>query len=269
MSTLRIAITGAAGRMGQELVRLVHQGEGTVVTVATEVPTHGQVGHDAGVVAGIGPIDVTVTPDLSHDIGRSDVVIDFSSPEATVRHAQIAGEAGVSMVIGTTGLSTDQAAHIASSMEGLPYIKAPNMSVGVNLVFKLLDMAARALTEEYDIEIIEAHHRHKVDAPSGTALRMGEVVAAARGVTLDTHGVFARHGQTGAREPGSIGLQSLRMGDVAGEHTVMFAADGERVEIGHRASGRETFARGAIRAARWVVTRPPGLYDMQDVLGLK
>jgi 4-hydroxy-tetrahydrodipicolinate reductase len=269
MSPLRVAVTAAAGRMGQRLVALAHQGEGTVLAAATEVSTHGQLGHDAGMVAGIGPIDVTISPDLSHVIGGADVVIDFSVPEATVAHAAVAGKARVPMVIGTTGLSAEQQARVDQALAGLPYVQAPNMSVGVNLVFKLLDLAARALGDAYDVEIVETHHRHKEDAPSGTALRMGEVVAKARGVTLETHGVFARHGRTGPRKRGTIGIQALRMGDVAGDHTVSFGADGERVEIGHHASSRDTFALGALRAARWVVGRPAGRYDMQDVLGLK
>ncbi|MDH5526116.1 MAG: 4-hydroxy-tetrahydrodipicolinate reductase [Nitrospirota bacterium] len=269
MSAVRVAITGAAGRMGQRLVALTHQGEHTVVTGATEVSTHGKIKHDAGLVAGIGEIGVTISPSLALDIGRADVVIDFSSPEATVAHARIAGEARVPMVIGTTGMSTEQAAAVASAMEGLAYVKAPNFSVGVNLVLKLLSTAASILSDEYDIEVVEMHHRHKVDAPSGTALRMAEVLAEARGVSLETHGVYARHGHTGARSRGTIGMQTLRGGDVAGDHTVIFAADGERVEIGHRASGRDTFASGAIRAARWVVAQTkPGQYDMADVLGL-
>jgi 4-hydroxy-tetrahydrodipicolinate reductase len=269
MNPLRVAVTAAAGRMGARLVALAHQGEGTVVAAATEVSTHGQLGHDAGMVAGIGPIDVTISPDLGHAIDRVDVVIDFSTPAATVAHAAIAGAAKVPMVVGTTGLSAEQQARVEAALAEVPYIQAPNMSVGVNLVFKLLDLAARALGDAYDVEIVEAHHRHKVDAPSGTALRMAEVVARARGVSLDTHGVFARHGHTGPRPRGAIGIQSLRLGDVAGDHLAVFATEGERVEIGHRASSRDTFALGAIRAARWVVGRPPGRYDMQDVLGLR
>lgn len=268
MSTVRVAITGAAGRMGQRLVALAHKGEGTVVAGAAEYTTHGQIGHDAGMVAGIGPIDVTISPGLSHDIDRADVVIDFSTPEATVDHAAVAGAAGVPIVIGTTGLSDAQKAQVEKSLSGVPYVMAPNMSAGVNLIFRLLEIAGRALDDSYDVEIAEIHHRYKVDAPSGTALRMAEVVAAARGVDLKDVGVFARHGDTGPRVRGSIGMQSLRAGDVAGEHTVTFGADGERVEIVHKASNRDTFALGAIRAARWVVGREPGAYHMWDVLGL-
>ncbi len=269
MSAIRLAITGAAGRMGQRLVALGHRGEGTVIAGAAEYSSHNQLGHDAGVVAGIGSIDVTISPGLSHDIGRADVVIDFSTPEASVHHAEVAGKAGIPMVIGTTGLSVQQQAAIEVSLSGVPYVQAPNMSVGINLLLKLLSMAAGALDDSYDIEVLEMHHRHKVDAPSGTALRLAQECAAARGVSLDTHGVYARHGIDTARERGAIGMQSLRGGDVAGDHTVIFAADGERVEIGHRASNRDTFALGAVRAAKWVVSQPVGAYDMQDVLGLK
>ncbi len=268
MSAVRLAITGAAGRMGQRLVALGHRGEGTIITGAAEYSTHGQLGHDAGMVAGIGPIDVTISSGLSHDIDRADVVIDFSTPEASVSHAEVAGAAGVPMVIGTTGLSPEQQAAICASLANVPYVQAPNMSVGINLLLKLLNTAARSLDDSYDIEVVEMHHRHKVDAPSGTALRLAQECADARGVSLDTHGVYARHNMNLARERGTIGIQSLRGGDVAGDHTVIFAADGERVEIGHRASNRDTFAMGAIRAAKWVLGRPVGKYDMQDVLGL-
>lgn len=269
MNPVRVAITGAAGRMGQRLVALTHQGEETVVTGAAEHSTHGQIGHDAGMVAGIGPIDVTISPGLSHDIGRADVVIDFSTPEATLEHARVAAKAGVPIVIGTTGLSAAQQRELEQCLEGVPYVQAPNMSVGVNLLLKLLGMAARALNEDYDVEVVEMHHRYKVDAPSGTALALAQAVAAARGVSLEKAGVFARHGNTGPRRRGTIGMQTLRGGDVAGDHTVIFAADGERVEIGHKASSRDTFAHGAIRAARWVVGRAPGAYTMQDVLDLR
>jgi len=266
---LRVAITAAAGRMGQRLVALSHQGEGTVVTVATEASGHGQMGHDAGNVAGIGPIDVTISPDLSHGIGQADVVIDFSTPEASVATARVAGAAKVPAVIGTTGLTPAQQKAIEQALAGVPWVQAPNMSVGVNVLFKLLALAARTLGEDYDVEIVETHHRHKVDAPSGTALALGAIAAEAKGADFDADAVYARHGRTGPRKPGTIGMQSLRVGDVAGDHTVVLGTDGERLELTHRAHGRDTFALGALRAARWVVTRPPGRYDMQDVLGLR
>jgi len=269
VNPVRVAVTAAAGRMGQRLVALAHQGEGTVVTVATEASGHGQMGHDAGTVAGLGPIDVTISPDLSHGIGHADVVIDFSTPEATVAHAKVAGAAKVPVVVGTTGLAPEQQAQVEAALAGVPWVQAPNMSVGVNVLFKLLDLAVRTLGEAYDVEIVETHHRHKVDSPSGTALALGRVAAEARGVDFDGHAVFERHGRTGPRKAGSIGLQTLRVGDVVGDHTVVLGTDGERLELTHKAQGRDTFAHGALRAARWVVGRPPGRYDMQDVLGLR
>jgi 4-hydroxy-tetrahydrodipicolinate reductase len=269
VSPLRLAVTAAAGRMGQRLVALGHQGEGTVVTVATEASGHGQMGHDAGAVAGIGPIGVTLSPDLAHGLGHADVMIDFSTPEATVAHARAAGAAKVPAVVGTTGLSAGQQAEVEKALAGVAWVQAPNMSVGVNVLFRLLALAARTLGEAYDVEIVETHHRHKVDAPSGTALALGRIAAEAKGVDFDAGAVYARHGRTGPRKRGSIGLQTLRVGDVVGDHTVVLGADGERLELTHRAQSRDTFALGALRAARWVAGRPPGRYDMQDVLGLR
>jgi 4-hydroxy-tetrahydrodipicolinate reductase len=269
VNPLRIAVTAAGGRMGQRLVALAHQGEGTVVTVATEDSGHGQMGHDAGTVAGIGPIDVTLSPDLAHGIGHADVVIDFSTPEATVAHAEVAGAAKVPAVIGTTGLSPEQQARVERALAGVPWVQAPNMSVGVNVLFKLLDLAVRTLGEAYDVEIVETHHRHKVDAPSGTALALGKIAAGALGVEFSENAVFERHGRTGPRKAGAIGIQTLRAGDVVGDHTVVLGSDGERLELTHKAQSRDTFAHGALRAARWVAGRPPGRYDMQDVLGLR
>jgi 4-hydroxy-tetrahydrodipicolinate reductase len=268
-SPLRVAVTAAAGRMGRRLVALGHQGEGTVVTVATEASGHGQMGHDAGAVAGIGPIGVTLSPDLAHGIGDADVVIDFSTPEATVAHAKAAGAAKVPVVVGTTGLSAEQLAGMEKALAGVAWVQAPNMSVGVNVLFRLLELAVGTLGEAYDVEIVETHHRHKVDAPSGTALALGAIAARAKGVDFDSQAVYARHGRTGPRRQGTIGLQSLRVGDVVGDHTVVLGTDGERLELTHRAQSRDTFALGALRAARWVATRPPGRYDMQDVLGLR
>lgn len=269
MNPLRVAVTAAAGRMGQRLVALGHQGEGTVVTVATEVSGHGQMGHDAGTVAGIGPIDVTLSPDLSHGIGHADVVIDFSTPEGAIAAAEVAGAAKVPVVMGTTGLSPDQQARVEAALSGVAWVQAPNMSVGVNVLFRLLELAVRTLGEAYDVEIVETHHRHKADAPSGTALALGRVAAGAMGVDFSKNAVFERHGRTGAREHGTIGLQTLRVGDVVGDHTVVLGTDGERLELTHKAQSRDTFAHGALRAARWVAGRPPGRYDMQDVLGLR
>jgi len=269
VSPLRLAVTAAAGRMGQRLVALGHQGEGTVVTVATEASGHGQMGHDAGAVAGIGPIGVILSPDLAHGIQGADVVIDFSTPEATVAHARAAGAAKVPAVIGTTGLSAGQQAEVEKALAGVAWVQAPNMSVGVNVLFRLVELAARTLGGDYDVEIVEAHHRHKVDAPSGTALALGAIAAGAKGVDFDANAVYERHGRTGPRKRGTIGLQTLRVGDVVGDHTVVLGAEGERLELTHRAQSRDTFALGALRAARWVVGKPPGRYDMQDVLGLR
>jgi len=266
---LKIAIVGAAGRMGRTLIQACYEHPRMELAAAFERPGSDAVGRDAGELAGLGPLGIPVTDAGAVARGAFDVLIDFTLPEASVANVVACRAAGKAMVIGTTGLDAGQRQAISDAARDIAIVHAPNMSVGVNLCFKLLETAARVLGDEADIEIIEAHHRHKVDAPSGTALRMGEVVARARGVTLETHGVFERHGRTGARKRGTIGIQSLRMGDVAGDHTVSFGTDGERVEIGHRASSRDTFALGALRAARWVVGRPAGRYDMQDVLGLK
>jgi len=202
-------------------------------------------------------------------LAEADAVIDFTLPEATVTYAAACAEAGVPMVIGTTGFDTAQQAALEDAGRSVALMIAPNMSIGVNLTFKVLDMVARALGDDYDVEVIEAHHRNKVDAPSGTALRMGEVVAEALDRNLEANAVYGRQGRTGVRERETIGFETIRAGDIVGEHTVMFAGAGERVEIAHKASSRQTFAGGAVRAAKWVTTQPPGLYDMQDVLGLR
>jgi 4-hydroxy-tetrahydrodipicolinate reductase len=224
---------------------------------------------DAGELAGTGVLGVPVVDDLSGLTDRFDVLIDFTRPEATLTHVDLCRAAGRRLVIGTTGLSAEQRGHVAQAADAIAIVLAPNMSVGVNLCLKLVDLAARVLGDEVDVEIIEAHHRHKVDAPSGTALRMGEVVAAALGRDLDQCAVYGRHGHTGSRQRGVIGFETIRAGDIVGEHTVMFAGSGERVEVTHRASSRTTFAYGALRAAQWVIQQPRGLFDMQQVLGLR
>jgi len=269
MSEIRIAVAGAGGRMGRTLVQAVHATEGLVLTAATEHDGSSLLGADAGEVAGVGRLGVAVRPDLEPVLDGFDVLIDFTAPTATLRHLDLCRGAGRRMVIGTTGFDAEQRAVVTAAGEEIALVFAPNMSVGVNLCFKLLDIAARVLGDEVDIEVIEAHHRHKVDAPSGTALRMGEVVAAALGRDLGEVAVYGREGRTGPRERQTIGFETIRAGDVVGEHTVWFAADGERVEISHKASSRMTFARGAARAAGWVSGRSKGLYDMQDVLGLR
>ncbi len=265
----RIAIPGAAGRMGRNLIDACQRSEGLSVGVATERSGHELIGSDAGVIAGVGEIGVAIGDDLERAVDDFDVLIDFTVPAAAMVHLDICRRHGKRMVIGTTGFSGEQKAQVAAAADDTGIVLAPNMSVGVNLCLKLLATAARVLGEEVDIEVIEAHHRHKVDAPSGTALRMGEVVAAALGRDLKECAVYGREGITGPRERNTIGFETIRAGDIVGEHTVMFAAEGERVEITHKASSRMTFASGAARAAAWLVSQPHGLYDMQDVLGLR
>ena len=265
----RIAITGAAGRMGRSLIEACQQTDGMEVSVALEHPQSSLLGSDAGELAGIGKLGVTVGSDLAALTGDFDVLIDFTRPEPTLANLEICRKAGRRMVIGTTGFSDEQRQQISTAANDIAVIFAPNMSVGVNLCFKLLDVAARVLGDEVDIEVIEAHHRHKVDAPSGTALRMGEVVADALGRDLKDCAVYGREGHTGERESKTIGFETIRAGDIVGDHTVMFAGNGERVEITHKASSRMTFANGAIRASGWLMSRDSGLFDMQDVLGLK
>jgi 4-hydroxy-tetrahydrodipicolinate reductase len=269
MSAVRVAVAGAGGRMGRTLVQAVTETPGLVLGAATERADSGLIGSDAGELAGLGRLGVTLTGDLGAAANAFDVLVDFTAPAGTLAHLALCQAAGKSMVIGTTGLDADQRSAVTAAGETIGIVFAPNMSVGVNLCLKLLDIAARVLGDEVDVEIIEAHHRHKVDAPSGTALRMGEVVAAALGRDLGEVAVYGREGRTGPRERRTIGFETIRAGDIVGEHSVWFAAEGERVEIVHKASSRLTFARGALRAAAWITARGPGLYDMQDVLGLK
>lgn len=269
MSEIKIAIAGTGGRMGRTLVQAVVETDGLTLGAATERVGSSLLGADAGELAGVGRLDVPLVADLSEALNAFDVLIDFTSPAATMGHLECCRRAGKRMVIGTTGLDEAQRAQINTAGESIGIVFAPNMSVGVNLCFKLLDIAARVLGDEVDIEIIEAHHRHKVDAPSGTALRMGEVIAEALGRDLNDVAVYGREGQTGARARQTIGFETIRAGDVVGEHSVWFAADGERIEIAHKASSRMTFARGAARAAGWIAGHEHGLFDMQDVLGLR
>ncbi|MCP3866942.1 MAG: 4-hydroxy-tetrahydrodipicolinate reductase [Gammaproteobacteria bacterium] len=266
---IRVAVAGAGGRMGKALIEAVTEREGLVVGAATERPGSSLIGADAGELAGTGNNGVVLCNDLATVVDDFDVLIDFSTPAATMAHVDICQAQGKAMVIGTTGLSGEQSEKLRRASGDIGILFAPNMSIGVNLCFKLLDLAARAMGDEVDIEIIEAHHRHKVDAPSGTALRMGEVVADALGRDLSKCAVYGREGHTGERSRESIGFETIRAGDIVGEHTVMFAALGERVEITHKASSRMTFANGAARAAGWIVARGKGLYDMQDLLGLR
>ena len=265
----RIAITGAAGRMGRSLIEACRQADAMEVTVALEHSQSPLLGSDAGDLAGIGKLGVQVGSDLAAVTTDFDVLIDFTRPGPTLENLETCHKAGRRMVIGTTGFSAAEQQQIAGAASDIAIVFAPNMSVGVNLCFKLLETAARVLGDEVDVEIIEAHHRHKVDAPSGTALRMGEVVAAALGRDLERCAVYGRQGHSGERDRKTIGFETIRAGDIVGDHTVMFAGSGERVEITHKASSRMTFANGAIRASGWLMSRDTGLFDMQDVLGLK
>ncbi len=266
---IRVAITGVAGRMGRCLVQACEQAQDLRVAAAIERPDSTLLGMDAGEVAGIPRLAVPVVGDLASVTDNVDVLIDFTRPEATLANLAVCRENGRRMVVGTTGFTALERERIAEAAKDIAIVFAPNMSVGVNLCFKLVDTAARVLGDEVDVEVIEAHHRHKVDAPSGTALRLGEVVAEALGRDLAECAVYGRQGVTGERERKTIGFETIRAGDIVGEHTVLFADVGERVEITHRASNRMTFANGAVRAARWVAQHETGLFDMQDVLGLR
>lgn len=265
---LNIAVTGAAGRMGRALIAACDLSQSAQLSAAVERPGNTLVGSDAGDLAGLGPLNIKVTDDLETVVDAFDTLIDFTSPEATLKNLEICAKHRKNIVIGTTGFDDAGKQKISDAGKTTGVVFAPNMSVGVNLCLKLLDTAARILGDDVDIEVIEAHHRHKVDAPSGTALRMGEVVAAALGRDLAECAVYGREGITGARDRKTIGFETIRAGDIVGDHTVLFAADGERVEISHKASSRMTFANGAVRAAIWLQQQPAGLYDMQDVLGL-
>ena len=265
----RIAVVGASGRMGQCLIKAVAQTDKAELTAAVSRPDSAYVGKDAGEISGINVLDTLVTDDLSEVAEQFDVLIDFTRPESSIHYIEVCRKFGKSMVIGTTGYSDEQKAVIAEAAEEIPLVLAPNMSVGVNLSLKLLEMTAKVMGDYTDIEVIEAHHRHKVDAPSGTALRMGEVVAETLGRNLQDCAIYGREGLTGERERKTIGFSTIRAGDIVGEHTVMFADQGERLEITHKATSRMTFASGAVRAALWLQGKRNGLYDMQDVLGLK
>jgi 4-hydroxy-tetrahydrodipicolinate reductase len=255
--------------MGKTLIEAVQQAPGAGLTAAIDRPDSTLVGADAGELAALGRIGVPLSGDLARVAEEFDVLIDFTHPSVTLKNLAFCRKAGKAMIIGTTGFSVEEKQRLADAAKDIPIVFAANFSVGVNLCLKLLDTASRVLGDDVDIEIIEAHHRHKVDAPSGTALRMGEVVANALGRNLEEVAVYGREGQTGARDRQTIGFATVRAGDVVGDHTVLFAADGERVEITHKASSRMTFAKGAVRAALWIEGKAAGLYDMQDVLELR
>ena len=268
MTQLKIAIAGASGRMGRMLIEAVQQSDDMILSGALDVPGSANIGIDAAAFLGT-PANVLIESALEKGLQGADVLIDFTRPEGTVKHAQYCAAHGIKMVIGTTGLEAEHKAVIAAAAQKTAILLSPNMSVGVNVTMKLLEMAAKSFAEGYDIEIIEAHHRHKVDAPSGTALKMGEVIAEALGKKLDDVAVYAREGITGPRDPSTIGFAAVRGGDIVGDHTVLFAGIGERIEITHKSSSRVTYAHGSLRAARFLAERPHGLFDMQDVLGLK
>jgi len=265
----RIAITGCAGRMGRTLISAIDATPGVELTAAIEQPGMSILGADAGELAGIGKCGVDVVDNLSRVTDAFDVLVDFTIADATASYLDVCRAAGKKMVIGTTGLSESQTRLIDACASEIAIVFAPNMSVGVNVTFKLLELAAAVLGEESDIEIIEAHHHNKVDAPSGTALGMGEVIANTLGRNLEDVAVYGRQGVTGVRDRKTIGFETIRAGDIVGEHTVMFAGAGERIEISHKAHSRMNFAQGALRAARWLDDKVQGRFDMQDVLGLR
>ena len=264
---LNIAIAGASGRMGRMLIEAVQADATLRLSGALDVAGSPALGLDAAAALGR-PCGVAITSDLQAGLAGADVLIDFTRPEGTLAHLAACRALGVRSVIGTTGFTPAQRAELAAHAQHVGIVFAPNMSVGVNVMLKLLEQAARSLGEDYDAEVIEAHHRHKVDAPSGTALALGEAVARGRGVDLAARGVYTRHGHTGERSRGDIGFATVRGGDIVGEHTVMFAGTGERIEISHKSSSRANYADGSLRAARFVAAQGPGLYGMADVLGL-
>ena len=263
----RVAVAGASGRMGRMLIEAIRASDDCVLAGALDVAASPAVGSDATAFLGHAS-GVAITADIAAGLKNADVLIDFTRPQGTLAHLAVCAEHGVKAVIGTTGFSDEQKAEIEAFAQRTAIVMAPNMSVGVNVTLKLLQMAAKALSEGYDIEIIEAHHRHKVDAPSGTALKMGEVIADAMGRNLKDCAVFAREGVTGERDPSSIGFAAIRGGDIVGDHTVLFAGVGERIEISHKASNRSGYAQGSLRAVQFLTQHPTGMFDMFDVLGL-
>jgi 4-hydroxy-tetrahydrodipicolinate reductase len=266
---MKIAVSGAAGRMGRRILALAHEHADCEISGALEAPGNPFLGKDAGELAGIGSIGIPVTSDRDRTIQGCDVLIDFSSPAASIANAESAAAFGKALVVGTTGFAEDQKQALLTAGAGTRCLVAPNMSMGVNLLFKVVQGVAQALGADYDVEIVEAHHNMKKDAPSGTADKLAQIIAGAMGRDLRQVGVYGRQGQVGQRTRDEIGVMALRGGDIVGEHTVMFVTGGERIELIHRAHSRDAFARGAIRAALWLPSQPNGIYDMQDVLGLK
>ena len=269
MAKMRIGVSGCAGRMGQMILKQIAASDEATISGGVERAGHPALGADVGETAGIRRLGLTIGSDIRQLFAQSEAVLEFTMPEATATHAAIAGETGKIHVIGTTGLGPAEEQALGRAARRAPIVLAPNMSVGINLLMAVVERVARTLGSEYDIEILEMHHRHKVDAPSGTALGLGRAAAAGRGVPLGDNSVRVRDGHTGARPAGAIGFAVLRGGDVVGDHSVIFAAPGERLELTHRAASREIYARGALRAALWARGKPPGLYGMADVLGFE
>ena len=266
---IKAIVAGAAGRMGKRIIHMIRQNAEITLGGAFEMPGHPSIGEDAGQVAGTGQLGVTIAATLESVVDQGDVLIDFTSPQATLENVKTAVTRSLAMVIGTTGIAGDMLEEVEDLAGKIPCVMAPNMSVGVNVMFKIAGEMARILGEDYDMEILEVHHRQKKDAPSGTAIRLAQILADTQGRDLEKIGVYERKGIIGKRTDEEIGIQTWRAGDITGEHTVMFGGIGERLELIHRAHNRDNFARGAVRAAVWVTKQPKGLYDMQDVLGLK
>jgi 4-hydroxy-tetrahydrodipicolinate reductase len=266
---IKIAVNGAAGRMGGRIITAIKETEGLELAGALEMAGHPALGQDAGLLAGCGALGVAITDSHETALRQAEVLIDFTFPEVSLKNLEVCARLGKKMVIGSTGFTPEQRSQVEDFARRIPVVLAPNMSVGVNACFKILKEAARILGEGFDVEIVELHHNQKKDAPSGTAVRMGEIVAEALGRDYNQSAVFHREGMCGARGKEEIGMQTVRGGDIVGEHTVYFIGMGERIEITHRAMSRDMFARGALRAAGWIADQQPGLYDMQDILGLK
>jgi len=266
---VKAIVVGAAGRMGMRLLWAIHETPGVHLTGAVERKDHPSLGRDAGEIAGLDKWGVSLAGDLREVISSGDVILDFTNAEAALKNLQVAAEKGKGAVIGSTGFSAGQMEEVKALTQKIPCVLSPNMSVGVNVLFKVVADLAHVLGDDFDVEVIEAHHRTKKDAPSGTAMKLGQILAKALERDFEQVGTFARRGIIGERKRTEIGMQTIRAGDIVGEHTVIFGGLGERLEVTHRAHSRDNFARGAVRAAGWVVKQKPGLYDMQDVLGLK
>jgi 4-hydroxy-tetrahydrodipicolinate reductase len=266
---VKAVVAGAAGRMGGRIISIIQQTEGVTLTGSFERPDHPAIGRDVGEMLGLGTIDITLAADISDAMKGADVLIDFTTPESTLQNIRFIADNGQAMVIGTTGITGEDEKKLLSLAQKIRCVRSPNMSVGVNVLFKVVEDLSKIYGRDSDMEVIEAHHRLKKDAPSGTAMHLAKILAESTERNLDTNAVYGRQGFIGIRKDEEIGIQSIRAGDIVGEHTVMFAGTGERIEITHKAHSRDNFAKGAVRAALWVVAQPNGLYDMQDVLGLR